>query len=94
MNGNHQDNGASMATCSCYTLWTTSGTVDPYGMSYACDSPVPPQFWKNYFLNDLIVGADGTILMYGIYTPTQLELVYSQLLVKQAEQTSAYILKY
>lgn len=32
--------------------------------------------------------------MYGIYTPNQLQLVYSQLLVKQAEQTAAYILKY
>lgn len=37
---------------------------------------------------------NGTVLMYGQYTPEKLQVIYEQLKIKEGEQTLEFIQKY
>lgn len=65
-----------------------------YGYPYKCDEVVGPGEWKGYYIDNLVMGEKSTVIMYGRYTPQQLQVVYEQLLSQQHTQTYNFITKY
>jgi len=57
-------------------MWEDSGKVDMNGYPYKCDQVIGPEKWRSYFFDDVILDKYGTVLMYGQYTPQQLETMY------------------
>jgi hypothetical protein len=94
VNGEPESGIFQDSSCYCYFMWQNSGTVDMNGFPYLCDQVVPPEKWKGYFLRELIMDKNGTVLMYGQYTPEKLQVIYEQLKIKEAEQTLEFIQKY
>jgi hypothetical protein len=52
------------------------------GYPYLCDKVIEPAKWKSYFFKDVIADKNGTVIMYGLYTPESLQLIYEQLKIK------------